>query len=177
MIQTRTQAFLVHTYKLLLMAGAACTLFACSDYEFKFNERTVYTPPPLFSEFQIADSALEACVRQTIKDKRITAAKDLTVLACTSGGIVSLEGLEVFTELEQLNLARNAITNVEPLARLPQLKRLDLSENPVVNVAPLSTLEQLDMVDLRGSGTVDCEQAAALRDADINVLMPEHCSE
>lgn len=177
MIQTRILAFAQFGVRVATFTLAVCAVMACSRYEFKFNERTVYTPPPLFTAYSVADGALKACLQQTIEDQRIIKAKALTVLACTSGGIVSLEGLETFQQLKQVNLARNTIRDVQPLTSLPHLERLDISENAVTSVQPLVTLQSLAAVDLRGNDRLVCDEADALRNNNINVQLPRHCLE
>lgn len=110
-------------------------LSACSSYEFYLNEQAIYTPPKLFTDYHIPDASLEACIKQTIHEKKITQAKGLQMLNCSSAGITSLEGLQIFKALERLNLANNSLRSVKGLAQLPQLKELKLDKNPELNCA------------------------------------------
>ena len=56
------------------------TLTGCDRYLVTFNEQAVYTPPTLFTGYDINDPALRSCVAQTIVDGRIHRAKNLTIL-------------------------------------------------------------------------------------------------
>ena len=155
--------------------AAILLLVGCSDYQFKFNDRTVYTPS-LFTDYALEDAALEDCIQQTIEDQQIDQAEDLELLVCTSAGINSLEGLGTFKHLEQLNLEHNLIDNIEPLQRLPRLTRLDLSDNALKHVAPLMRLTNLERVDLKGNDAVVCEDLRQLKaNSDVTVDPPQHC--
>lgn len=159
-----------------ILVGACLVVSACSDYEVKFNDRALFTPTPLFSKYVLQDRALNNCVRQHIIDERITQADELRVLVCTNAGIVSLTGLATFTEVQQLNLASNAITDIEPLARLAELRHLDLSDNLIVETLPLQTLAHLEEVNLMGNPALDCAQAEQLQAlTNATVGMPKHC--
>ena len=167
-----TQAFGVRWFAL----GLFLSLAACSDYEVKFNDRPLYTPAPLFTDYRLADAALETCIEQTVRDKRITSAEDLNLLVCTSAGIATLEGLGTFAELKQLNLAHNIITEVTALSKLAQLRRLDLSDNAITDLEPLMTLAHLEWVNLEENEGVDCEQVARLRRiTEATVVGAERC--
>ena len=169
MIQTFAASVMVIISSLLLNA--------CSDYEVKFNERPIYTPKPIFTDYRIPDSALEACIEQTITDKRVSDSGDLRVLICTNAGITSLKGLSTFSHLEQLNLAHNAIIDVQALAALPQLRQLDLSFNSIQDSGPLTTLAYLEKLNLKGNAALDCDQAARLQSiSNAIITLPKHCS-
>lgn len=162
--------------KLAFAVGILAVISGCRNYEFTFNDRPIYTPEPLFSDYRFTDSALKECVRQTIKDQQVTAVTDLTVLVCTSAGITSLEGLARFSQLQQLNLANNAITDVQELTQLTQLTRIDLSNNAVRNVAVLMTLASLEQLDVSGNPALDCSGADELQaNSNAEVSLPEHC--
>lgn len=132
----------------------AVTLTGCGPYAFTLNEQPIYTPPPLFSDYELADRNLYNCVQQTIADRRIRDAEALTRLECTYGGIASLEGIEVFRGLRQLNLAHNQLGSTARLLQLPALERVRLTDNP----------------------QLDCAGLAILRDRGVMVEEPEHCS-
>src|SRR5690606_32158296 len=99
-----------------ILLGSAC------GYSVSVNERVVYTPPALFTDYKIADQFLARCVEQTLLDHSIHQAKDLTRLNCSSAGIKSLAGLEVFSGLQEIHLAHNALQTVAELAQLPHLQ-------------------------------------------------------
>lgn len=115
-------------------------LTGCNRYSLTFNEQAVYTPPSLFSAYDIGDEALRNCVAQTIADTRITQAKDLHGLNCSTAGITNLKGLEIFASLETLILVGNTITDLKPLLSMPSLITVDLSDNPSLNCTGISYL-------------------------------------
>lgn len=118
-----------HDYRLLPLL-ALLLVGACADYEFSVNDKLVYTPLPLFSDYLLPDTSLQGCVRQTISDEKITRAELLQALNCSHAGIRSLEGLESFTELHTLNLGNNQLSDASPLNTLNKLQRVNLEGNP-----------------------------------------------
>ena len=58
-------------------------------------------------------------------------------------GICDLTGLEIATELGELDLGRNVIENLSPLQELTNLKTLKLDNNNIENLTPLTELTNL----------------------------------
>jgi hypothetical protein len=108
---------------------------ACADYEFSVNDRLVYTPLPLFSDYALPDAGLHDCVSQTISDERITRAELLQTLNCSHAGIKSMVGLDRFTHLHTLNLGDNQLREVTLLRSLGELRRVNLEGNPDLDCA------------------------------------------
>ncbi len=166
----------------LSLLGVICLLGlgACRSYQVSVNDNVVYTPLPLFDQYEIADAALATCVQQTIEDKKITRANELTRLRCTHAGISDLTGLEKFSALQELDLSDNALRTIAPLARLGKLQWLSLRNNAVQQTAPLLTLIKLEMLDLSGNPDLPCEDMAQLRTAAVDnegeLIAPEHCA-
>lgn len=129
-----------------IWALLALVLSGCGPYAFTLNEQPIYTPPPLFSDYELSDRNLHNCVQQTIADRRIRKAEDLTRLECTHGGIESLEGIEVFTGLRLLNLAHNQLVHADQLLQLSALERVRLTDNPDLECAELHALTERDVV-------------------------------
>ena len=103
---------------------------ACSGpYEVTLNNQPVYTPEPLFGDYVIADAALKTCVQQTIADKKVTRVEQLTQLDCSDAGITSLEGLQRFLSLGEVDLSNNQISDASTLAAFKQLTYLNLRGN------------------------------------------------
>lgn len=154
-------------------------LSACSSYQVSVNDNLVYTPLPLFDEYTLNDSALENCVRQTIEDKKITGARQLTRLSCTHAGISDLSGLEKFADLQELNLADNNLQSIAPLARLGKLQWVLLRNNQLRDASPLLSLLKLENLDLSGNEDLPCDDLAQLHTAAAenqgSITPPEHC--
>lgn len=158
--------------KTIKICGIVClvTVAACSKYQVSVNERVVYEPPKLFSDYKIADPALKECTRATIEEQGLTRATQLTSLVCPDGSIANLSGIEVFTQLNTLGLANNRIEDIQPIAALSKLSNLNLKNNRVQNLKPLSLLSQLKFLDIRGNESLNCETIGASLD---QALVPE----
>ncbi|UTA47514.1 hypothetical protein L1F30_15340 [Simiduia sp. 21SJ11W-1] len=110
----------------------------------------------------IADTNLYECVKQRVaralshtEAKALSQPTDLRTLACKNSGIRSLQGLEHFTHLEELDLSGNRIAEVSPLGKLYQLRELKLKNNKVASIWPLLNLDKLTKLDLRGNPVSD----------------------
>ena len=140
--------------KVLLAVATVFLLAACSRYSVSVNDREVYAPETLFTNYQLADGALGACVDQHLRTLQANSADDLAVLNCSNAGIRSVEGLEVFSRIEQLSLADNELVEIDSLLQLIHVEYLDL----------------------RGNSGLECEVGSQLQQV-INgtVLLPQHC--
>jgi len=134
--------------KFLLSIITMMTLLSCERYQVTLNEREIYTPPILFSDFQILDLALRTCVTQAISDQKISKPQDLKLLNCTYAAITQLDGLERFTNLETINFSNNKLADIKPLMFFGGLKRLDLRGNSGLSCKDLRSLELLLAADL-----------------------------
>lgn len=130
------------------------SLVGCNRYIVTLNDQPVYRPRPLFNDFKLADAALDSCVRQTITDNKITSADQLVTLHCSHGGIQSLQGIEIFTALKNLNLSHNQLISIDPLLKLTALDTIDLSENPNLECPGIDTL---------------------VRQTGAQIISPKHC--
>lgn len=157
---------------------ASC-LIGCKNYSVSLNDKTVYTPAPLFTDYQIADAKLNDCVEQTIYDLHITTAADLTRLNCSNAGIKSLIGLDKFFALTELNLANNNLSDISEIANLGRLEVLLLNTNAIKQASPLLHLLHLQQLDMSGNSSVDCKDlyqlADNLREQKPDLKFPEHC--
>lgn len=125
------------TFAPLIVAGISIALSGCSRYAFSVNDNELYRPAPLYTDSQVADEALAACIKQTIYDKRITKVEQLQSLNCSNAGIRSLAGLEHFAWLQKLDVSNNNISDSGALRRLNQLQYLKISGNPQLDCANL----------------------------------------
>lgn len=133
----------------------AAVLFGCERYAVTVNHQPVYTPPPLYSDFAIADTALQECIKQTIVDKKVVRIEQLTALTCRHAGLTSLAGLEHFAFLQELDLSHNQLVDTQALTKLTQLKTLKIQENPALA----------------------CEGLAELAQAGLSISAPAHCQQ
>jgi Leucine-rich repeat (LRR) protein len=147
---------------------------ACSSYDFTINDKVVYTPDPLFTDFDVPDKALRTCIREAINDAKATNASELSSLSCAGAGIESLAGLSTFTELEQLTLSSNNIANISELAALTVLQVLYLDNNHIIDPVPLYQLPALRQVDLSDNPQLRCPSSGSLLRVS-KVTLPGHC--
>ncbi|MCK9504004.1 MAG: hypothetical protein M0Q95_07450 [Porticoccaceae bacterium] len=139
---------------LLIIAGL---LSACDRYRVTLNDRPISEPLPLFTNFEVADAALQNCLQQAVIDQSIRRKHDLETLICSHAGITSIEGIQLFSSLSTLNLANNNLTDVSPLL----------------------FLGNLDAVNLEGNPALDCtgtKNLAAHLPQDGTLILPEHCT-
>lgn len=150
------------------------TLNGCARYDVKVNDRVVYSPRPLFTDYAITDPALRTCVEQAIVDGNVTTAAGLKALSCSHAGIADLNGIATFTGLAQLKLSSNQVRNLVEVSRLTQLRALYLDDNRVVDPVPLYELPALQMLDLSGNTELQCPSSGALVNLE-ELVLPEHC--
>jgi len=161
----------LHTF---LFGMALLLLSACENYDFKVNEKVVYRPQPLFTDFEVADPALRTCLEQAISDNVVTAASQLDTLNCSRAGISDLTGLAIFTGLSSVKLSSNNIRNLVELGALTTLQTLYLDNNQVVDPVPLYQLPALGFLDLSGNPGLQCPRNNGLLRVE-TVILPRHC--
>ena len=149
-------------------------LTACENFDVTFNERVVFTPHELFSDFDLPDEALRNWVTQTIADAGITAVSQFTDLNCSNAGITDLDGLARFSALLTLRLSSNAVRNLVELESLAALQELYLDANAIVDPVPLYQLPALRFVDLSNNPQLQCPASNNLLRAE-TVILPSHC--
>jgi len=157
-----------------LLGLASFLLVACHDYDFKVNDKIVYSPTPLFREFTVPDPGLNSCLEQAINDGAITAAQQLTTLDCSFAGIENLEGLSTFTGLAALRLSANKVRNLVELNRISTLQTLYLDDNRIIDPVPLYQLPVLRHVDLSGNADLQCPRPGSFAQV-ATVILPQHC--
>jgi hypothetical protein len=152
-------------------------LSACAEYQFTVNERVVYSPAPLFTDYTIEDASLEKCIKQTVQDQSITAAAQLTELNCSHAGVTALKGIEAFSHIERLKLSNNSITNIGALASMMALKVLYLDGNQVRSLLPLRSQAELSFLNVQDNTALVCAELtyfAAM--PDLSLERPAHCA-
>jgi Leucine-rich repeat (LRR) protein len=123
-------------------------LMGCDRYQVTLNDREIYTPATLFTDYQIPDPGLNNCVSQSILDQSITRADQLVTLNCSYAGIQSLDGLKRFSSLRTLNLADNKLGDIKTLLFFGQLQQVDLRGNDSIACADTKTLADLVTIKL-----------------------------
>lgn len=159
---------------------SSLVITGCKNYSVSVNDNLVYVPPSIFKDYSIADQSLFECVQQTIYDAKITRAEDLIKLNCSNAGIQSVQGLEKFFALKELNLAENKIAELTTIGMLGRLEIVKLNDNQIKNPAPLLHLLHLKHLDLQQNPAMDCKALAQLatnlNKTNAEFLIPAHCS-
>ncbi|MEE4146943.1 MAG: hypothetical protein V2I26_19215 [Halieaceae bacterium] len=163
-----------HRLRTCMICLPLALVAACGSYDVTINERVVYTPEPLFTDFDIPDPALRECIREAINDARATDAGDVSSLSCTGAGIENLAGLATFTEIEQLTLSSNNIVNISELAALSVLQVVYLDDNQIIDAVPLYQLPALHRLDLSSNPGLICPPPGSLLRVS-EVTLPKHC--
>ena len=111
---------------------------------------TVYIPDPNLRA-AIAET-LNKAPNDPITDEDM---KQLTQLRADGRGIQNLTGLEYATNLERIELRRNAISDVTPLRGLIRLNNIKLRDNIISDVSPLANLISVDWMGLEENVITD----------------------
>ena len=149
----------------------------------KYREHPGNRPPleeSCLGQILFADPTLEALVQQLLELDVTSPApcrsvSSLTSLRARGQGILSLAGLEFFTNLDTLDLSANYITDVAPLEHLENLGQIDLSHNLIEDLTPLVANAGLgagDRLNLRTNALSQsqCANLDELKGRQIEVL-------
>ena len=156
----------------LIMSSTGCSNL--KKYDVTFNDRAVYSPQVLFSDYRINDKALSMCIEQAIKDFEVYSASGLEILNCSDAGIKSLLGLSQFKNLKRLKLSDNNIRNLVELSVMRDLIDVQLDGNQIVDSVPLTGLPLLEQVNLSRNSALQCDGLGKFPN-DVNITRPEHC--
>lgn len=158
----------------LLATLLAPLLNACGSYDFTVNDKVVYTPEPLFTDYSVPDEGLRKCLKSAINDAKATEAREVLTLSCAEAGIETLAGLSTFVGLQQVTLSSNNIMEINELAALSSLQVLYLDGNQIIDPVPLYELPALQRVDLSDNPNLLCPASGSLLRVS-EVTLPEHC--
>jgi Leucine-rich repeat (LRR) protein len=165
---------MLHRLVYSFLGSALLLLGACQGYDFKVNNKVVYAPNPLFSDFNVSDPGLNNCLKQAINDGVVSRPEQLTKLDCSFAGIENLDGLATFTGLTALRLSANKVRNLVELSKIVTLQELYLDDNRIVDPVPLYQLPALSKLDLSGNSVLQCPKPGSLARV-ATVILPQHC--
>lgn len=127
---------IVLPFMLLILVSAGFYFFYERDFE-----DTVY--------FQ--DAQFEEIIRKELQIKAgesldTAAFREVIQLDLSDQDIHNLQGIEYFTNLQELNISGNQVDNLEPLSKLRSLTILDVSNNDLQNVNGLAAMPSLEQL-------------------------------
>lgn len=118
--------------------------------------------PVCGDEISIPDAALSSLLQEILQrkgiEKDVFEAGDLAKIHFLDGrskGIVSLDGLQHCSELQEIHLDDNNIASVAPLAGCLQVRSLSLSGNKLQNIEALSALADLRLLNIENNSIAD----------------------
>ncbi len=147
-------------------------LSALNLVDFKYDAVSEPIAQRDYTEVWMPDPALRAAVRGELgllPDVHLTIEKmqQLQMLNASDKGINNISGLELATNLRELDLSRNPITDLRPLANLTKLNSLYLSgvssNIPNLDLYPLETLVNLEVLSLENSKISDISPLVGLK--------------
>ena len=111
---------------------------------------------------KVEDQNLQNCIESQHTSK--TTAGEVFDIECRYQGIVSLRGIEHFTELERLWLDDSNLTDLLPISKLVDLQLLDVSwgSRGVADISVLVELSKLQWLDFEGQPIADFSPLGAL---------------
>lgn len=110
----------------------------------------VGTSPVYAATNALQDEELKVCVQELAEKNQWSTPAEVTEIKCHSKGIITMAGLEQFTNLQSLSLYNNKLQQVDiDLTTLQQLKSLNLARNNLsqLTLANVSTLNELYLFD------------------------------
>ena len=163
---------LLSRLSILMVLVIGCT--DLREYDITLNDRPLYGPASLFTDYAVSDPALAICIEQMIEDQRADTASQLAYINCSNAGIRSIDGLGTFIGLKAIKLSGNQIRNLVEVGQLSGLVELYLDDNQVIDAVPLTNLQKLKKLDLSANDKLQCHGLKRL-DAGIDITAPEHC--
>ncbi len=114
----------------------------------------------------ISDPSLKAAIREALgkgPGEAVSAGElaGLESLSARNSGIRDLAGLQVATNLKELDLGFNPLEDLQPLASLPALESLNL-DGSALDLVPLASLQGLRRLSVRHNLLDDLQPLAAL---------------
>jgi len=150
--------------------------------EVKKNVTTV-KPDDSASNFKIniPDAALNKIIRKMINKPNgeifYNDIKNITGIYQEGDGIKSLEGLQYFKKVKELQLPRASLENITALSKMPQLTFVDLYECNISDISSLKGLVNLKSLNLAKNKISDLTPLAGLKNLEYLTLADNNVSD
>ena len=161
-----TTMWISNLKRLALTSAASLSLMGCGMAEGDQDDRNrldyLEFSDPAFMNFCLERYDLNGDGRFSRYE-----AERILSLDCSSQGIRTIDEIEVFSRLEQLNCSKNAIERLD-LSRCTRLEQLNCAENALYELT-LDGLRSLEELDCHSNqlGRVDLSECGSLRWADL----------
>jgi Leucine-rich repeat (LRR) protein len=174
-------SFVLLTRRNLGMAALAFTvllsLAGCGrKFSVSVNEQMLYDPRPGSALVVVADAGLQSCINVLVRDRQITDASQIQVLACPMLEITSLAGIGQLVNLRFLDLAGNELVNLDGLANARSLSSINAPDNRLQDISAILQIPTLSSAVITGNVLIPCSQLAQLQSKLANnLLAPDRC--
>ncbi|CAL5984357.1 Conserved_hypothetical protein [Hexamita inflata] len=102
----------------------------------------------LTNEKKVTDLKIISCYNLKLDRCPKSANSSITKFTVNSCDLTDLTGIQVMTQLTELNLSFNQITDINLLAPLVNITALDLGKNNIENISVISNFKKLKQLDL-----------------------------
>lgn len=153
-------------------------LNACSRrFSVSLNDQVLYDPRPGNAVVTVADPGLQSCINVLMRERELTDAAVIEVLACPGLEIASLAGIAQLVNLRFLDLAGNELLNLDGLQSLTRLSSVNAPDNRLQDISALVRNNSLTSAVLTGNPLIPCAQLDTLSQRLANNLIrPEQCA-
>ncbi|MDO9475112.1 MAG: hypothetical protein Q7L07_00275 [Pseudohongiella sp.] len=173
-------SFMLKRHRLLTLGMVAGTLLLLTGCGRKFsvsvNDQMLYDPRPGNTRVVVADAGLQSCINVLMRQRELTEAEQIQVLACPLLEIESLAGIGQLVNLRFLDLAGNQLVNLDGLADIKGLSSINAPDNRLQDISAILQIPTLSSAVMTGNLLIPCNQLEVLRDKlDNSLLAPESC--
>lgn len=173
-------SWVVNRHRLLtgvIVAGAVLLLAGCGrKFSISVNEQMLYDPRPGNTSVVVADAGLQSCINVQMRQRDLTDAEQIQVLACPLLEIESLAGIDQLVNLRFLDLAGNLLVNLDGLAGAKNLSSVNAPDNRLQDISAILNIPTLSSAVMTGNELIPCNQLQLLQaKLDNSLLAPERC--
>lgn len=161
----------------MIVASAVLVLTSCGrKFSISVNEQMLYDPRPGNTRVVVADAGLQSCINVLMRERNLTDAEQIQVLACPLLEIESLAGIDQLVNLRFLDLAGNQLVNLDGLAGAKNLSSINAPDNRLQDISAILHIPTLSSAVMTGNQLIPCTQLQALQaKLDNSLLPPARC--
>jgi internalin A len=160
-----------------MVASILLLLTGCGrKFSVSVNDQMLYDPRPGNTRVVVADAGLQSCINVLMRQRELTEADQIQVLACPLLEIESLAGIGQLIKLRFLDLTGNQLVNLDGLADLKSLSSINAPDNRLQDISAILQIPTLSSAVMTGNLSIPCNQLEVLRSKlDNSLLAPESC--